>query len=69
MDQSGPSTVTLTNSDKGSSQPIFKNIAVDGETTVAADTNTATLTLASDGSIVITTNNISKTVSITHSDT
>ena len=69
VDQSGPSTVTLTNSDKGSSQPIFKNIAVDGETTVAADTNTATLTLASDGSIVITTNNISKTVSITHSDT
>ena len=69
VDQSGPSTVTLTNSDKGSSQPIFKNIAVAAQTTVAADTNTATLTLASDGSIVITTNNISKTVSITHSDT
>ena len=69
VDQSGPSTVTLTNSDKGSSQPIFKNIAVAAQTTVAADTNTATLTLASDGSIVITTNNISKTVSIAHSDT
>ena len=74
VDQSGPSTVTLTNSDKGSSQPIFKNIAVAGQTTVAADTNTATLNLAAaelDGTIgiVITTNNISKTVSIAHSDT
>jgi hypothetical protein len=74
VDQSGPSTVTLTNSDRGSSQNIFKNFAVAGQTTVAADTNTATLNLAAgdlDGTIgiVITTNNTSKTVSIAHNNT
>ena len=38
-------TVTVTNSDRGSSQSIFKNFAVSGQSTVVADNNNDTLTL------------------------
>ena len=62
-------TVTLTNSDRGSSQNIFKNIAVGGQATVQADNNDDTLTLATDGSLVITTNATTDTVTIVHADT
>ena len=62
-------TVTLTNSDRGSSQNIFKNIAVGGQATVQADNNDDTLTLATDGSLVITTNATTDTITIIHADT
>ena len=62
-------TVTLTNSDRGSSQNIFKNIAVGGQATVQADNNDDTLTLATDGSLVITTNATTDTITIVHADT
>jgi len=51
----GSGTITLTNSDKGSSQNIFKNIAVSGQSTVVADSNNDTLTLVAAGGMTITT--------------
>lgn len=59
------STATITNSDKGSSQNIFKNVAVAGQTTVVADTNDDTLTLAGSG-ITITTDASTDTVTFTN---
>jgi hypothetical protein len=58
---------TITNSDRGSSQNIFKNVAVAGQNTVVADTNDDTLTLASGTGITITTNDSTDTVTITNS--
>jgi len=49
-------TITLTNSDRGSSQNIFKNVAVSGQTTVVADNNNDTLTFVAQGGMTITTN-------------
>jgi len=57
--------IGLTNSDKGSSQFIFKNIAVGGQTTVAATTNTDTVNLVAGSGITITT--LSKNVSFVNS--
>jgi mucin-19 len=57
--------VTVTNSDRGSSQNIFKNIAVSGQSTVVADTNDDTLTLAAGTGISITTNATTDTITIT----
>lgn len=54
----------ITNSDLGSSQNIFKNIAVAGQTTVVADTNNDTLTIAAGSGIIITTNDATDTVTI-----
>ena len=62
-------TISLTNTDRGSSQNIFKNIIVSGQTTVVADNNDDSLTLASDGSISITTNATTDTISLAHADT
>jgi len=62
-------TISLTNTDRGSSQNIFKNIAVSGQTTVVADSNDDILTLASDGSLSITTNATTDTITIVHADT
>ena len=55
-------TVTLTNSDPGSSQNIFKNVAVLGQSTVVADSNNDTLNLAAGNNVAITTNAGSDTV-------
>lgn len=49
--------LTLTNTDKGSSQNIFKNIEVDGQDTVSATINDDTLYLIAGNGITITTNN------------
>ena len=49
-------TITLTNSDRGSSQNIFKNVAVSGQSTVVADSNNDTLTFVAQGGMTITTN-------------
>jgi hypothetical protein len=57
-------TATVTNTDKGSSQNIFKNIAVSGQSTVVADGNDDTLTLVAGNAIEITTNATTDTVTI-----
>jgi hypothetical protein len=58
-------TVTITNSDRGSSQNIFKNVAVSGQTTVVADSNNDTLTFAAGNNITLTTDATTDTVTIT----
>jgi hypothetical protein len=57
-------TATVTNTDKGSSQNIFKNIAVSGQSTVVADSNNDTVTLAAGNAIEITTNATTDTITI-----
>lgn len=57
--------VTLLNSDKGSSQNIFKKIAVSGQSNVVADSNDDTLTLVAGSNIQITTNATSDSITIT----
>lgn len=59
-------TVTYTNTDKGSSQNIFKNVASDSGTAVA-DNNNDTLTLT--GGNAISTSVSGDTVTIAHDDT
>ncbi len=68
----GSSGITLTgtdftNTDKGSSQFIFKNIAVSGQSSIVADSNSGTLTLAAGSNITLTTNASTDTVTITSS--
>jgi hypothetical protein len=71
---SGSGTVTtsgsiaLTNSDKGSSQSIFKNIAVSGQSTVVADSNNDTLTFAAAGGMTITTDATTDTITFNPND-
>jgi hypothetical protein len=59
--------ITVTNSDKGSSQNIFKNVAVVGQSDIVADTNDDTLTVASGTGISITTNATTDTLTIGNS--
>jgi hypothetical protein len=59
----------ITNTDLGSSQAIFKNIAVAGQSTVVADSNNDTLTIAAGGNVTITTNATTDTVTISSTDT
>jgi hypothetical protein len=66
-DDAGAGTVTITNSDLGSSQNIFKNIAVSGQTDVVADSNNDTLTFAGSTGLTITTNATTDTVTFTNS--
>jgi len=65
----GTGAVTITNDDKGSSQNIFKNVAVAGQSTVVADTNDDTLTLAAGSNVTITTNASTDTITIAATDT
>lgn len=65
--QSGNTTITLTNADPGSSQAIFKNVAVSGQTTIVADTNNDTLTVAAGTGVTLTTNATTDTLTITNS--
>lgn len=58
-------TVTITNSDRGSSQNIFKNVAVEGQTTVVADSNNDTLTFAAGSNITLKTDATTDTITIT----
>lgn len=60
-------SVTVTNSDPGSSQNIFKNIAVSGQSTIAADSNDDTLTVAAGTGVTITTNDTTDTITIANS--
>jgi hypothetical protein len=65
----GTGAVTITNSDRGSSQNIFKNIAVSGQSTVVADSNDDTLTLVAGSNVTITTNATTDTITIASTDT
>jgi hypothetical protein len=60
-------TYTVTNTDRGSLQNIFKNFAVAGQSTVIADSNNDTLTFIAGAGIQLTTNNITDTITITNS--
>lgn len=57
-------TALVENTDKGSAQNIFKNIAVSGQSTVIADNNDDTLTLVAGNAIVITTDNTTDEITI-----
>ena len=64
---------TITNSDKGSDQVIFKTIAVAGQSDIIADNNDDTLTLAAGqidatSGITITTDAGTDTITITHAN-
>ena len=62
-------TITLTNTDTGSSQDIFKNIAVSGQNTIVADSNDDTLTVVAGTGISVTTNDTTDTLTITNTNT
>jgi hypothetical protein len=55
-------SVSITNTDKGSSQAIFKNVVVAGQTTVSATTNTDSLTLVAGTNVSITTSGKNVTI-------
>ena len=57
-------TIVFDNIDKGSTQNIFKNIAVSGQSTIVADSNDDTLTLVGAGGVSITTNASTDTITI-----
>lgn len=59
----------INNTDPGSAQNIFKNIAVSGQSTVVADSNNDTLTLLGGGGTTITTNTTTDTVTISSINT
>jgi len=59
-------TATVTNTDRGSSQNIFKNVSVPGQSTISADNNNDTLTLSAGSNISITTNAANDTVTISN---
>ena len=62
-------SVTVTNSDRGSSQNIFKNFAVSGESTVVADSNNDTLTFVEGSNVTITTDASTDSITIAATDT
>ena len=57
--------ITVTNTDTGSAQNIFKNVAVSGQTTIVADTNNDTLTVAAGAGVTLTTDATTDTLTIT----
>jgi hypothetical protein len=59
----------ISNSDLGSSQNIFKNIAVAGQSNIIADSNNDTLTFVSGSNVTITTNATTDTITIASTDT
>jgi hypothetical protein len=63
----GAGTLAFTNTDKGSSQEIFKTIAVSGQDSVVADSNTDTLTIAGSTGLTVTTNASTDTITFTNS--
>ena len=61
------STIVLANDDKGSSQNIFKNIAITGQSTVIAESNDDTVTFAAGTGVALTTSAGSDTITFTNS--
>lgn len=64
--QSGTFSGTSSGTNTGD-QNIFQNIAVSGQTTIAADTTTDTLTVAAGTGITLTTNATTDTLTVTNS--
>ena len=64
MNQGSNTTITLTNTDRGSSQNIFKNVAV-GADIIVADTNDDTLTIVAAGIASVSANTTTDTLTIT----
>ena len=62
------SAVVIANDDKGSSQNIFKNVAVSGGETVVADSNDDTLTFAAGSGITLSAATSTDTITVTNSD-
>ncbi|OUU52335.1 MAG: hypothetical protein CBC25_03330 [Pelagibacteraceae bacterium TMED65] len=62
-------TVTYTNTDKGSDQFIFRNVAVSGQSTIIADSNDGVLNIVGGNAIDALTNAGTDTLTIQHSDT
>lgn len=56
--------IRITNTDRGSSQAIFKNVAVSGQSTIVADNNNSTLTVAAGTGISLTTDAGTDTLTI-----
>jgi len=54
----------FTNSDRGSSQNIFKTVAVSGQANIVADSNADILTFAAGAGVTLTTNNLTDTLTI-----
>jgi uncharacterized protein (TIGR02145 family) len=61
-------TYTVLNTDPGSAQNIFKNIAVATQSTIVADTNNDTLTVVAGAGIDITTNALTDEITIRNTD-
>ena len=59
-------TGVITNSDTGSAQSIFKNIAVATQNTIVADSNNDTLTMVAGTAISITTDDTTDSITITN---
>lgn len=58
-------SITVNNTDTGSAQAIFKNVAVAGQSTIVADTNNDTLTVAAGAGVTLTTDATTDTLTIT----
>jgi hypothetical protein len=58
-------SITVNNTDTGSAQNIFKNVAVSGQSTIVADTNNDTLTVAAGAGVTLTTDATTDTLTIT----
>jgi hypothetical protein len=58
-------SITVNNTDTGSSQNIFKNVAVSGQSTIVADTNNDTLTVAAGAGVTLTTDATTDTLTVT----
>ena len=61
-------TYTVTNTDKGSSQFIFKNIAAPTQSTITASVNNDTVTFIPGAGVAIATNPATKAVTFTNTD-
>lgn len=69
LNDTSDTTVTLSNSDKGSSQNIFKTVASTNQSSVIAGSNTATLNLEGGGIVSVTTDPDTNTVTFSASET
>tara|TARA_R100000278_G_C5471796_1_gene164751 strand:+ start:222 stop:2087 length:1866 start_codon:yes stop_codon:yes gene_type:complete len=67
LSQLAANNITFTNNDRGSSQYIFKNIAVQGQSTITADNNNDTLSFVAGSGITLTTDSTNDRVTITNS--
>ena len=60
-------TYTIDNTDKGSAQFIFKNVAVSGQNTIVADSNNDTLTVEAGSGITLATDSLADKLRIVNS--